>query len=145
MGTITTLISGIETKAVEFLGSDFKKISYGIDLAKNKSGGSKKSFAALPQEANQEDSIGALVVNQGFKIRLTDSYNPGKLNDHNSQDITNLLYDEVYDLFEYLVVNKCGTPSLVMSTFGLSVAAPEYLEEEVVVIEFSFTIKHRVI
>lgn len=144
MGTpITTLVSGIETKAGLFLGSDFSKISYGIDLAKNRSGGSKKSFAVLPQEANQDDSIGALVVNQSFRFRLTDSYNPGKLNDHNSQTITNSLYDKVYELFEYLVTEKCGSPSLVMTTYGLSVVTPEYLEDEIVVIEFTFTIKHR--
>ena len=140
---ITSLISGIESEAETFLGASYSKISYGIDLLKNRSRGAKKAYAVLPSGATQEESIGALVVNQEFSLKLTNSYNPGKVNDHNQQSLTNSLYDLVYDLYEQLVTNKCGQPSLVMNTFGLDVGKPEYLDEEVIIIEFSFTVKHR--
>lgn len=143
METITNLITGIETKAGEFLGSDYKKISYGIDVAQNRSGASKKAYAVLPLGASQDTSIGALVVDQSFSFKLTDGFVPGKLNDHTIKSITNALYDQVYGLYDYLVRGKCGEPSLVMITSGLSVGEPEYLDDDVVIIEFSFTVKHR--
>lgn len=139
---ITSLVSGIETKAGVFLGTDFSKLSYGIDVSLNRSKGAVKSYAVLPEGATQQDSIGALVVNQDFRFKLTDVYNPGKLNDHNVQSITNSLYDKVYSLYEYLVTGKCGQSSLVMNTFGLSVGIPKYLDDSVI-IEFTFTVKHR--
>ena len=143
MGIITNLVSGIETKAGSFLGSDYNKISYGINVTQNRSRGSNKSYAVLPLGAIQNDSIGSLVVDQAFTFKLTDGYNPGKVNDHNQQDVTNALMDKVYELYSYLVSEKCGLPSEVMNTYGLDVGEPEYLDEEVVIIEFSFLIKHR--
>ena len=141
---ITTLVSGIETKCSAYLGSSYSKIDYGIDVSKNRSRGAMKRYAVLPSGAAQVDSIGNLVMDQIFSVKLTDGYNPGKVNDHTIQDITNSLYDKIYSLYEYLVDNKCGAASLVMNTFDLSVGDPEYLDEEVVIIEFSFVVKHRI-
>lgn len=139
---ITNLIAGIESKVGLFL-TGFTKSSYGIDVSMNRSKAVSKTYAVLPKVSSQEDSIGALVVNQDFSCMLCDSYNPGKLNDHDIQKITNTLYDNIYALYAYLVSTKCGVPEMVLNTFGLSVGSPEYLEDGVVVIEFTFTIKHR--
>lgn len=140
---ITTLITGIKSKCGIFLGSTYSENAYGIDISQNRSKGATKGYAVIPEGCSQEESIGALVVNQVFNVTLTDTYNPGKINDKGVQDITNSLYDNVYGLYEYLVNAKCGSPSSVLNTFGLEVATPDYLEDGVVMISFKFTVKHR--
>ena len=145
MGTVTSLVSGIETTAESFLGSTFSKIPYGIDVDLNRNRGSDKTFAVLPIGASQDQSYGRLIVDQGISFKLIDSYLPGKLNDHTIQDKTNSLFDKIYALYEKIVTEKCGQPSLVMNTFGLDISEPEYLAEEVVIIEFSFIVKHKLI
>jgi hypothetical protein len=140
---ISTLISGIKSKCGLFLGSTFSENAYGIDIGQNRSKGATKGYAVLPENCSQEESIGALVVNQVFNVTLTDTYNPGKTNDKGVQDTTNSLYDLVYGLYENLVNTKCGSPSSVLNTFGLEVASPEYLDDGVVMISFKFNVKHR--
>lgn len=143
MSTITSIINGIEGLAGTYLGADYEKIDYGVDLGKNRDNRAYKKYACLPSGGVQEQSIGALVMNQDITFRLTDSYRPGKVDDHTQQDTTKSLYDNVYGLYEYIVNNKCGVPSLIMNTFDLNISEPEYIDSEVTVIEFTFTIKHR--
>lgn len=139
---ITTLIAGVKEKCGAFL-STHTELDYGIDISQNRSKQARKGYAVLPESSNEDESIGALVIDQKVRIKLTDVFNPGKTNDLAIQAITNSLYDNVFGLYEFLVNNKCGAISLVMNTYGLSVESPEYLDEGVVAIEFTFTIKYR--
>lgn len=140
--TVTDIISGIEGLAEAFLGPDYSKLSHGINVEKNRDMEASKRYAVLPQDATQRDFVGALVMDQVFVVKITDNYRPDELEDHEAQSLTNALYDKAYGLYEYIVSNKCGAPSVVKITFGLDVGTPEYLDEEVVIIELSFTVKH---
>lgn len=140
---VSTLIAGIKSNCGIFLGPTFSEVNFGIDIEHNRSKQASKGYAVLPESATQEDSIGALVMDQNFRVRLTDTFNPGKTGDSNVQTTTNSLYDKVYALYEYLVNNKCGVPASVLNTYGLEVSSPLYLEDGVVILELTFTIKHR--
>ena len=140
---ITSLVAGIKERCGTFLTTTFSELDYGLDVSSNRSRQAKKGYAVVPESAAESDFIiGATIVDQTVRVKLSDVVLPGKTSDQNTQSTTNSLYDNVYGLYDFLVKSRCGAAS-VINTYGLSVESPKYLDDGVVVIEFTFIVKHR--
>ena len=144
---VSNIKAGIESRIDASLPS-YKKLSYQLDIAKNKFKGDRKGYAVTPLSSNETDStLGVLTMDQTFSVTLTDSYNAGaqsQVNDEAKANVVVTLTDNILSLYKDISVNKKGIDSSVLLINNLSISEAEFIEEEkLAYVTCSFTVKYK--
>jgi len=144
---VSNIKAGIESRIDASLPS-YKKLSYQLDIAKNKFKGDRKGYAVTPLSSNETDStLGVLTMDQTFSVTLTDSYNAGaqsQVNDEAKANVVVTLTDNILSLYKDISVNKKSIDSSVLLINDLSISEAEFIEEEkLAYVTCSFTVKYK--
>lgn len=146
MSTVTDLVTSIKSRMATVLGATYSELSNVTEIEKNAFKGADKRYGVMANQADEvEGTVCHLTVDQAFEITLTDGYFSNiKASDADKRAKTLALQDKISEVYRDIKTNKAGRPDLVIHTFGLSIAEPEFLEENhVVVVNATFTIKYR--
>ncbi len=145
---INNIKAGIETR-IESIIPSYTKLSYQLDISKNKFKGNSKGYAVIPSSATEVDSLlGSFTMDHTFNVTLTNSYNNGAASQIGdtlkAQRITEI-NDDLLTAYKDLVINKGSIDSNVLIINSLSIDEPEFLEDEKVIsITFSFNVKYKI-
>lgn len=145
MANVADITASLKTLTATFLGASFSELAHATIVEKNTFKGGKKRYGVLPKEIDQVVGVTCyLTVDQAFEVILTDSYGGKALADADKQTKTIDLQDLMFDLYADIVKAKAGSPGIVIHIDDLSIAAPEYLEDDhIVKITASMNIKYR--
>ena len=141
---LSDLITAIEGQVESSTG--FTKLPQVINPEANSRRFTKEKYGVIPLSANQvEGSIRYYTIDHEFRIKLSNEYIKTQANDTAKRVVTNALYNKCYDIYARLIKNKAGMPNIVMNIKELSIAEPEYFEnEDTVVISMGFIITYRI-
>lgn len=146
MSTITNdLLTGIKATVATTLGSEYAELPYATDISKNNFNSNHNRYGVLADSSSQADSVTKFVtMSQSYEVVLTKAFIDDGISDTDKQDQTTAAQDLVFDIYKDLVNTKAGMPSIVLNITDLNVEAPEYLDDEkVVVIRASINILYR--
>ena len=146
MSDVTNLVASIKAQMATTLGASYSEIANLTEIEKNSFKGADKRYGVRATGADEvEGTLCHLTIDQEFEFTLTDGfYSNVKGSDTDKRAKTLALQDLATQVYTDIKANKAGRPDIVIHTFGLSKAEPEFLEENhVVVVTASFTIKYR--
>lgn len=149
MTTIVSQIkSGLETR-IEATIPTYSKLSYQVDIGKNKFKGNYKGYSVLPSSASQtEGLVGSITLDHSFQLTLIDSYNQGgksQISDELKASRISELNNDILKAYKDITVNKGLVDSSVLIISDLSINEAEFLEEEkVITISCNFNIKYKI-
>tara|TARA_Y100001936_G_C15973559_1_gene612503 strand:+ start:634 stop:1080 length:447 start_codon:yes stop_codon:yes gene_type:complete len=145
---VSNIKAGIEAR-IEASLPEYKKLSYQLDIPKNKFKGNAKRYAVEPLSGNEtESTLGAITLDQTFSITLTDSYNSGaksQVNDEVKVDAILSLKDDIITLYKDISNNKKSIDNTVLLINDLNISEAEFIEEEkLAYVTCSFTVKYKI-
>lgn len=145
MNIVEQINDGITTVVTSSLGVGYSELSYLIDVEKNNYKSNTKRYGVRPLSGSTTSGITRnYTLDHSFQIILTHDYFSNPSNDQDQRDKTFLLLDKLDEIMKNLFINKAGLPSIVLNIDSVSIAEPEYFDEEkVVVLRADFNIKYR--
>jgi hypothetical protein len=145
MNIVEQINDGITTVITTTLGVTYSELSYLINVEKNNFKANTKRYGVRPLAANTTEGITRVyTVNHSFQVILTHDYFSNPSNDQDQRDKTFLLYDKLDEIMKNLFINKAGLPSIVLNIDSVSIAEPEYFDDEkVLVLRADFNVKYR--
>jgi hypothetical protein len=143
MGTVSSLVTSIKTRAASVLGGTYSEIAYVNDIKKNSFKGNEKRYGVIAKDGDQIDGVNRhITIEQTFEVVLTDNFMNTSMSD-SAQQVTNAtLQDLCVDIYKDLASTKCGANPNVLIVTDLSLNEPETLDS-IVVQRCSFNIKYR--
>ena len=148
MSTVMSdLKDSILTEIQSELGSSYKELAYIENIDKNSFLTSNDRFGVRALTAIQQPGVTKYTTfSQSFEIVLTKGYIQSSIDDTEQVNKSYELRASMLDIYQRLVNNKAGAPSLVMNIFNLVIQDPEYLDEDkVVIIRATMDIFYRII
>lgn len=145
MAEVTDIVAGLKTNMATILGAGFSELSNVTNVEANSFKGANQRYNVLSKDISETPGVTcAITVNQQFDLIVTDSYRSAIKNDSDKRTKTIALQELVFSIYEEVIKTKANTPASVIIVDSLTVAEPEYLEEDhVVVITATVTIKYR--
>jgi len=145
MSEVSDIATNLKALMATELGVEYSELPHATVIEKNSFKNGSKKYGVLPKSLDEVAGTTCnITVDQNFDLILTDSYGGKSLNDADKQAKTIALQELAFSLYKEVTSTKAGTPSIVIKTGDLTVADPEYLEEDhIVVITATVTIKYR--
>lgn len=142
--SINTIVTGIKGLISTSLGSSYISLPYAYDI-NNNSKIVAKGYSVIPQGLSEVDGVSrSIYVDQTFQIIVNDKYLSSTTNDTAKQDLIMGLYNKMLDIYQSIVVNKAGAPSIVLIVNNMSIGDPEILEDnDFVSLRMDINVKHR--
>lgn len=144
MNIVEQINDAITATVSTSVGVGYSELSYLIDTNKNNFKANAKRYGVRPLDGNTVDGITRVyTLDHTFQIILTYDYTPHPTNDQDQRDKTFLLYDKLDEIMKNLFINKAGLPTIILNIDSVSIAQPEYADENVVILRADFNIKYR--
>lgn len=128
--------NALEAEIQSELGASYKPLAYLEDVTKNSFRTSSERFGVRPLASSQVPGVTKHVqFIQSFEIVLSKSYTESNIDDSEQIDKSLDNRENVLAIYKRIVNNKGGLPLVILNVFDLSVADPEYLEEDKVAVQ----------
>lgn len=135
MATIVKQINDAVEARITIALPDYALLNYKIDVAKNNFVTNNKRFGVVPLDADPAPTIlKHYSLDHNYLITLTHGYINQQTNDADQREKTFVLYDATDKIYIDILNTKAGIPNIILNIRSISLAEPEYLEDEKVVI-----------
>lgn len=145
MNIVEQINDGVTSEVASALGAGYSELSYLLDVQKNNFKTNTKRYGVRPLSGSTASGVTRqYTLDHSFQVILTHDYFSNPSNDQDQRDKTFLLFDKLDEIMKNLFINKAGLPSIILNIDSVSIAEPEYFDEEkVVVLRADFNIKYR--
>lgn len=145
MNVVEQINDAITTEVSTTLGVNYAELNYLLDVEKNNFVSNAKKYGVRPLSASTTEGVTRFyTLDHAFQVILTHDYAPHPANDQDQRDKTFLLFDKLDDLMKNLFKNKAGIPNIILNIDSVSIAEPEYFDEQkVLVLRADFNVKYR--
>lgn len=144
MTQVRTIVDSLTTLTDTFLGVDYTELKYKHIIEDNSELGASKKFGVIAQDVNEvSGALGFVTVNQNYEITLTDKYKTLKGGDESKDNARIRLQDLSLNLYNEIIKQKAGSPSIVINVLDLSSVLEELEEDNVITNKLSFTVIYR--
>lgn len=142
---INTLTTNLKSTVAATLGATYSELGHVIDLDKNSFKKSAKRYGVRPLSSVEVEGVTKYHTHdQTFEVVLTDWFRDQLVTDSDQRDRGIALHVQHISLYSEIIKQKAGTPANVIIVRDLTIAEPEYIQEEnVVAVRATFTIRYR--
>jgi len=145
---ITDLVSGINTRVLAVLGSEYSELGNIIDVTENPSKGSAKRYGILAGNIDQTETsgmLGTFTVTQDFTIKVTNKHATSQAGDGSKRTVMISLLEKCLLIYKDLVKTKAGSPSIVLNVLdGMSTENTFHEDDNVCEATMSIQILYRI-
>lgn len=114
--SVSTITSGIATRASAVLGSSYVALAFVEDVSRNNFKGDLKGYGVLAGDITQvQGTTNNLTVTQQFQLKIADRWKPSQTGDSNKRELIQDLQEKCLLVYKDLIKTKAGSPTLVMN------------------------------
>ena len=143
--SVTSILNGIKGGMATTLGVEFSELPYVNDVEKNNFNSNHNRYGVTAKASFQAETVTKVItMDQTFEMVITKAYIEDGISDDDSRAKNLEIQDLYLDIFKTIYNTKAGDPASVLNVSSLTVAEPEYLiEEKVIVLRASINVLHR--